>query len=884
MPIPPGLAEALADRYAIERELGSGGMALVFLARDLRHQRQVAIKVLRPELAASLGGDRFLREIQIVAQLQHPHILPLLDSGTADAPKESFLFYVMPFVEGPSLGQRLATSGELPVREAVKLLTEVTDALSYAHARGVVHRDIKPDNVMLSGRHALVTDFGVAKAVSAATGSITRTTAGVALGTPAYMAPEQAAADPMLDHRVDIYAVGALAYELLTGRPPFVAGSQHQVLAMHVSQDPDPLTRYRPGIAPELEAIVLRCLAKRPADRYQTADELLQALEPHAAPATGTTPVAVAPVSAAPRRLPWGLIGAAAVALTAVVWGLRERSRPFQAVQPDDAQLTFTGNATAPSLSASGDRMAYAARRCDRDGVCLYDVVVKDVGGTGAATVLGGLSNVWFTGWTRDGLNLLIGGSFNAVNWGVYSVSTLGGAPRYFGCCRGTLIGNGDTTLVSSYQRSDTIAWLRRVRTADGTTFDSIPVPKLTEHGVTGEVSGDGRWLLLLNGENREFVSAVVASREGVPRDTMLFPVEHLARGVVPVPGSSRIVVFARTGRGSDVVSAVEYTINDQGGVTAPGDTVLRSLLAGDAFYLGAANALAYASGTPTFGVWTFHRDRDRASTVRRLASSTSIGLTADASPDGRTLLLVRDVVTGGGTLKQLSLMSSDSGPERLLGHPADLVGWDITASTVVAAIRRGDSVVVESMDTATGRARLLASYARAEAGGLSALPGGGFAMLNAASDHILRHGGPGGADTAFDLGADAGSDAYIDASPDGRAVALVSWNPTLDSVVLRRVSLEDGSQARLAAIAAERPGAPRWLRDGHILVPVGETGLTVGLYEVPATGGAAVRLGALPLTEARYHFSSDGTAGVIRTADRNSDVHLIRNFGAMLR
>jgi hypothetical protein len=409
-------------------------------------------------------------------------------------------------------------------------------------------------------------------------------------------------------------------------------------------------------------------------------------------------------------------------------------------------------------------------------------------------------------------------------------------------------------------------------------------VPKLTEHGVTGEVSGDGRWLLLLNGENREFVSAVVASREGVPRDTMLFPVEHLARGVVPVPGSSRIVVFARTGRGSDVVSAVEYTINDQGGVTAPGDTVLRSLLAGDAFYLGAANALAYASGTPTFGVWTFHRDRDRASTVRRLASSTSIGLTADASPDGRTLLLVRDVVTGGGTLKQLSLMSSDSGPERLLGHPADLVGWDITASTVVAAIRRGDSVVVESMDTATGRARLLASYARAEAGGLSALPGGGFAMLNAASDHILRHGGPGGADTAFDLGADAGSDAYIDASPDGRAVALVSWNPTLDSVVLRRVSLEDGSQARLAAIAAERPGAPRWLRDGHILVPVGETGLTVGLYEVPATGGAAVRLGALPLTEARYHFSSDGTAGVIRTADRNSDVHLIRNFGAMLR
>ena len=218
------LTVALAGRYAVERELGQGGMATVYLARDLRHERQVALKVLRAELAASLGPERFLREIKLAAQLQHPHILPLHDSGEA----AGFLYYVMPYVEGESLRARLARYGELPVHDAVKLLIEVTDALAYAHERGVVHRDIKPDNVLLSGRHALVTDFGVAKAVSEATGRQQLTTAGVALGTPAYMAPEQATADPGVDHRADLYAVGVLGYELLAGHPPFWAARRRK--------------------------------------------------------------------------------------------------------------------------------------------------------------------------------------------------------------------------------------------------------------------------------------------------------------------------------------------------------------------------------------------------------------------------------------------------------------------------------------------------------------------------------------------------------------------------------------------------------------------------------------------------------------------------------
>ena len=321
MSAPARLTAALADRYAIERELGQGGMATVYLAEDLKHHRKVAIKVLREDLAASMGSARFLREIEIAAQLQHPNILPLLDSGDADG----FLYYVMPYVTGQSLRERLAREGELPVHEAVRLISEVVDALAYAHEHGVVHRDIKPDNVMISGRHALVADFGVAKAVTEATGRSTVTTLGVAVGTPAYMSPEQAAADPHIDQRSDIYAVGAMAYELLTGRPPFVGATPQQVLAAHVTEAPDSVAKRRPGIPPALEAVVMRCLAKRPADRWQTAGELHAALEPIATPSGGVTPTHTQPVRAVrmPTRLPWIAAAVVVVAVAGVVvWRL----------------------------------------------------------------------------------------------------------------------------------------------------------------------------------------------------------------------------------------------------------------------------------------------------------------------------------------------------------------------------------------------------------------------------------------------------------------------------------------------------------------------------------------------------------------------------------
>jgi Tol biopolymer transport system component len=399
------LASALSDRYAIERELGQGGMATVYLARDLRHERLVALKVLRPELAVSLGSERFLREIKLAAQLQHPHILPLHDSGEA----AGFLWYVMPYVEGESLRARVAREGELPVHDAVKILIEVTDALAYAHGRGIVHRDIKPDNVLLSGRHALVTDFGVAKAVSEATGRQQLTTAGVALGTPAYMAPEQATADPGIDHRADVYALGVLGYELIAGRPPFSGRTSQEVLAAQVTQPPPPLGALRPTCPPGLETVLMRCLEKRPADRWQSADELLAQLEPLLTPSGGTTPAATRPVEAVapPVRTPplrrW--VAPAAVLLTlAVALAFFLTRPPAELRLGRRLQLTLDpGLEIDPALSPDGELVAYAAGPLGETRLYVRQVE----GGTPVALTRAGGGFARVPRWSPDGRRLL---------------------------------------------------------------------------------------------------------------------------------------------------------------------------------------------------------------------------------------------------------------------------------------------------------------------------------------------------------------------------------------------------------------------------------------------------------------------------------------------
>ncbi|HEY8198106.1 MAG TPA: protein kinase [Gemmatimonadales bacterium] len=313
------LAVALGDRYRVERELGQGGMALVFLAQDLKHRRPVAIKLLRPELSAALGSDRFLREIEIAAALQHPHILPLYDSGQAGG----LLYYVMPFVEGESLRQRLAREQQLPLDAALQITREVGSALQYAHEHGVVHRDIKPDNIMLPGGQAVVADFGIARALEAASPErLTQT--GMAVGTPQYMSPEQAAAGTV-DARSDQYSLACTLYEMLIGEPPFTGPSPNAVMARH-SLEPVPSLRVvRQAVPPAVETAIMRAMAKVPADRYASIQRFLEALASPEIPSLATTvPSTLRRRSQArpSRRLMIGL--AAGVLVAAAAWWLLE--------------------------------------------------------------------------------------------------------------------------------------------------------------------------------------------------------------------------------------------------------------------------------------------------------------------------------------------------------------------------------------------------------------------------------------------------------------------------------------------------------------------------------------------------------------------------------
>lgn len=280
------LQQTLGDAYLIERELFGGGMSRVFVARERALDRQVVVKVLPPHLAAGMNIDRFRREIQVAAQLNHPHIVPLLSAG--DQP--GFLYYTMPFIEGESLRTILERRGRLLPREVQRILADVADALAYAHDRGVVHRDIKPGNILTLGSHALVTDFGVAKALRAAlpTGE-SSTSSGFAIGTPAYMAPEQLAGDPAADHRMDIYALGLLAHELLAGASPFQGASPQATMAAQLTTVPEPLDRAFPDVPKPLAALVTHCLQKDAADRPQTAGDLLRELDRMATPGYTTS-------------------------------------------------------------------------------------------------------------------------------------------------------------------------------------------------------------------------------------------------------------------------------------------------------------------------------------------------------------------------------------------------------------------------------------------------------------------------------------------------------------------------------------------------------------------------------------------------------------------
>jgi len=356
---PARLTTALGRSYRIERELGQGGMATVYLAHDLKHDRDVAIKVLHPELGAALGAERFLSEIKTTARLQHPHILPLLDSGAADG----LLYYVMPLVTGETLRQRLEREKQLPVDVALLIAREVADALGYAHGLGIVHRDIKPENILLQGGHALVADFGIALAVQQAGGQ-RMTQTGLSLGTPQYMSPEQAMGEKSVDARSDLYALGAVTYEMLTGEPPFTGATVQAIVAKVMTEKPAPISTTRDTVPAGMEQAVLRALAKLPADRFSSADAFAAALVQQTSAVTASGRGAPARGLAARLAPVLGVMTIASLALAA--WALAGRGKPastvttYDAMLPDSAAMSVASDLNAAGFGNTGRYLSVA--------------------------------------------------------------------------------------------------------------------------------------------------------------------------------------------------------------------------------------------------------------------------------------------------------------------------------------------------------------------------------------------------------------------------------------------------------------------------------------------------------------------------------------------
>jgi len=427
MELPDQLQETLGPAYTLDRELGGGGMSRVFVATETALARQIVVKVMPPDSAGHMSLERFKREIKLAASLQHPHIVPLLSAGES----RGLPFYTMPFVKGESLRERLV-KGELSVKDTIHVLHDVASALAYAHREGIVHRDIKPENIILSGGVAVVTDFGVSKALNVATSELSAaseglTSLGVALGTPAYMSPEQASADPRIDHRADIYAFGCVAYELLVGTSPFAGRTPQQMLAAHMTETPSPVLSRRASVPPALSALVSKCLEKSAGDRPQSADELLAALDAIATPSGGMEPTSARRAIPKPARVRWVAVGVLAtvvlVALIAAIPRLTDRGGSL--LKPGQVTPVATSPALemSPAISRDGKLVTYTVGSPGSSRIYL-----RQIDGQRPVLLSGELDGDHTKpAWSPDGSQI----AFEAKGL-IYTVPTLGGTPRPF--------------------------------------------------------------------------------------------------------------------------------------------------------------------------------------------------------------------------------------------------------------------------------------------------------------------------------------------------------------------------------------------------------------------------------------------------------------------
>ncbi len=868
---------SLVDRYRVIRDLGHGGMATVFHARDLKHGRDVAVKVVHPHLGSALGPDRFLHEIEIVSQLHHPHIVPLYDSGNSDG----FLYYVMPYEPGLSLRQRLARHTALTPKQVVGILRDVCDALSYAHERGIVHRDIKPDNVLMSGRHAMVTDFGVAKAATDA--AVATTAARLPVGTPAYMAPEQIEPNRSIDHRADIYALGVLGYELLAGQPPFIGRSRDDILASHLTEEPAQLSTICPEAPEELTALVMKSLQKNPDNRWQSADELLQHLEALAVGATAPSPVD------APRRSRWIVLPPLA-ALALLVAGATVMSRreanvanPSTTAKPVSwakrfsaariERLTdFPGSEVDATISANGDFVAFLA---DRHNV--FDAFVTQLGSEQLLNLTGGLhprlfdQNVGSIGFSSDGAHVWIREGAVTAPQGLSLRAMPGGRSRLFLANAVTAVWSPDGSRIVYREASpgDPIY----VTDGEGHNPRQIFVaePGLHNHDLTW--SPDGQFIYFVHGLPPDVMdvwrvpaSGGKAERITSQRTTIAHPQILDAHTLVYTATASDgtgpwLYLFDLNNRASRRVSsgvdhytsvATSNEIASQGRrlvstISNPRARLWTVEIGDGVAKFGAAKPLmpdSVIAGAPRFGAHAsliYLRSSNGAQSVwRRLGNSTreiwpgergAVMAPAAVSPDGRQLCVVRR----SRDHSALHCMAADGTADRIISGSLDVKGapsWSPDGNWIAfAAADSTDAVHVYKIGVAGGNP---------------------IRLVDSVSSGPVW-------------------------SPTGKFI--VYSGPSRDGVVPVRAVTPAGKPYPLAPLSVEGGGdSYRFLSDDQrLIVKLGDTGHS-DFWLFDLSSGTRRRLTRLQPGQSikRFDVSPDGRRIVFDRVRENSDVVLI--------
>ena len=853
------LTTALEERYRIERQLGAGGMATVYLATDLKHDREVALKVLRPELGAVLGVERFLAEIKITARLDHPHILTLIDSGA----EGGYLYYVLPLVRGESLRDKLNREHQLGLEEAVAITRQVASALDYAHKHGVVHRDIKPENILLLEGEAMLADFGIALAVSEAGGNrLTET--GLSLGTPQYMSPEQATGDRALDARSDLYSLAAVLYEMLSGEPPVTGPTAQAMIAKLMTERPTRLRVVRSAVPQAIDDAVARALDKTPADRFASAGEFARALD--LKPPAPTVAIA-APRSRRGLRIGIGVAAAAiAVAAGALVASGRLGPRGPSFALRDRTQLTASGSVWSSAVSADGKQLAFITHNCGSSG-CSYSVDLQDVGGNATRRILDGASAAYGLEWSPDRRNLIFLGTLKG-RWGYYLLSGLGGPPRYLTSGAAMFWAGGDSLLIGPQLSGGDSVFQVKVASIDGTVGDSIRVagPGL---GLTAlSVSPGGRWIVALVVQGGRGLWQVF-DRSGRVADQVVNSCTCPGR----ITGDA--LWLDRTGVG--VASIVRIGIDPSSGRLAKRQDTLLTGNFNNFSVTADGSTLVIDDGTQDYSLWALGLPEalkgEFADTQRLAKTSTRIG--AQISPDGSRILVARTRPTGsGGSERRLSILSFSSSNETPLNVAGSPNAWRWTDSVTVIVTRQTATGVrvslVDVRNSAVGRSTDIPDSLVAA---VTPLPDG-WAWIAPNRDKVVIQ--TGGRTVDIPKPAWFGSLVGLSADPAGRRLAITGWNAgTSDSVGLAVVSAAGGTPALWAASPAEEVGAG-FLDDGSIVFTVWDTPESAVLYRVAAPGQRE-RLGSVPRPIAGLNVSRDLKRIVVLETNYHGDAYMSR-------